>query len=421
MPPKRYIPRTVDDKLFELILVSPAVAIEGPRSVGKTTTALRHAKTVFDLDDSDTYEAILADPQRLVRGTEPILIDEWQRFPESWDIVRRAVDADYSPGRFILAGSAEPINPPAHPGAGRIIPIRMRPMSLAERWAGKHDPSVSLAAILESSESEITGDTEATADDYIDEVVSGGFPALRNGTTTATQAPMQGYCDVIVDSDFPRAGHNVRKPETLKNWLSAYAAAVSTDISYEKISDVAASIKAGRPAKETTISYRSTLEKTWLTDPLPAWEPLSSPLSRLTKSPKHQLADPALAACLLGANAQTLKMVTQSSQAGLLFESLIALNLQVYAQAAEAVVFHLRNRGGEREIPFVIKRRDSSVVAVEVKFKQAPDEDDFKHLRWLKEKIGERLIDAVVITAGPFAYRRRQDGIAVVPAALLGP
>ena len=105
---------------------------------------------------------------------------------------------------------------------------------------------------------------------------------------------------------------------------------------------------------------------------------------------------------------------------GTLFESLIALNLRVYAQAGEASVHHLRSQGGRREIDFIVARRDDRVVAIEAKLSQTVNDHDVRHLKWLERELGDNLLDAAILTTGPEAYRRR-DGIAVIPAALLGP
>jgi predicted AAA+ superfamily ATPase len=105
---------------------------------------------------------------------------------------------------------------------------------------------------------------------------------------------------------------------------------------------------------------------------------------------------------------------------GHLFESLVTLDVRVFAQAAEATTRHLRTRAQSREIDLIVERGDHRVVAMEIKLTQRVDDQDVRHLRWLADAIGDELLDAVVITTGPAAYRR-PDGIAVVPAALLGP
>jgi uncharacterized protein len=102
------------------------------------------------------------------------------------------------------------------------------------------------------------------------------------------------------------------------------------------------------------------------------------------------------------------------------FESLVTLSVRVYAQAAEAEVKHLRTHRGDHEIDLIVHRADDRVVAIEVKLAPGPGDDALRHLMWLKRQIGENLLDAIVVTTGTEAYRR-EDGIGVVPAALLGP
>jgi predicted AAA+ superfamily ATPase len=104
---------------------------------------------------------------------------------------------------------------------------------------------------------------------------------------------------------------------------------------------------------------------------------------------------------------------------GALFESLVTL-VRVYAQAAEARVYHLRTKSDAREIDLIVEGRDRRVLGIEVKLSQSAGDDDVRHLNWLADQLGPDLLDAVVVTTGTYAYRRK-DGVAVVPAALLGP
>ena len=137
-----YTQRILDDELDELLPELAAIAIEGPKAVGKTATAERRAATVHRLDVPEIRSIAAADPTVLLTDQPPILLDEWQHVPAIWDAVRAAVDRDPTPGRFLLAGSATPTKPPSHSGAGRIVRVRMRPLSLAERGLG--EPTVSL-------------------------------------------------------------------------------------------------------------------------------------------------------------------------------------------------------------------------------------------------------------------------------------
>jgi predicted AAA+ superfamily ATPase len=421
----RYRRRIVDDELDELIAGLPAIAVEGPKAVGKTATALQRAATVYRLDDEAERSIAQADTSRLLAGQPPVLIDEWQRLPESFDRVRRAVDAGAPAGSFLLTGSASPTDPPTHSGAGRIVQVRLRPMTLAER--GLCAPTVSLGRLLQSREDPIAGRTSVNLERYVHEILASGFPGLRGLPNRLARAQLDGYINRIVDRDFEDLGRQVRRPETLRRWMRAYAAATATTASYEKIRDAATSGHGEKPARATTQPYRDVLERLWIIDPIPAWLPTRNRLARLSSPPKHHLADPALAARLLGVDADALlharpagpAMPREGTLLGALFESLVALCVRVYAQANEASIGHLRTWSGDREIDLVVER-GQKLLAIEVKLGQTPDERDVRHLLWLRNELGDELTDAVVITTGQAAYRR-PDGIAVVPAALLGP
>lgn len=420
-----YRRRVVDDELDELSEGLPAIALAGPKGVGKTATAARRARTVLAMDDDDQRELLTADLSRLGALPGPVLVDEWQRAPQAWDAVRRQVDAGAAPGRFLLTGSATPTTAPTHSGAGRIVTVRMRPMSLAERGVG--EASVSLSDLLRGGRPAITGETSVGLRDYAEEVVRSGLPGLRGATGRAARVQLDGYLARIAERDFPEQGHLVRRPTVLRAWMAAYAAATSSTAAYSTILDAATAGDDDKPAKTTTIAYRDVLTQLWLLDPLPAWSPGGDAFSRLGSTPKHHLADPAIAARLLGISVDSLldgsaasPLVRPGSMLGALFESLVTLSTRVYAQAAEAEVSHLRTRDGDHEVDLIVHRADRRAVAIEVKLAGGVDDRDVRHLRWLAGRLGDDLLDAVVVTTGRYAYRRR-DGIAVVPAALLGP
>ncbi|MDO8210381.1 ATP-binding protein [Conexibacter sp. CPCC 206217] len=426
MPTDVYAARVVDAELDELMPEIAALAIEGAKGVGKTATAAQRARTLRELDDPAQRNLALADPARLLEGPTPILIDEWQYVPETWDLVRRAVDRGAVPGSFLLTGSSQPDERGLHSGAARIVSVRMRPLALAER--GLTPSSVSCAALLSGDRPAIDGSSPLRLDDYVHEIVASGFPGLRSRSSRALRAQLDSYLLRIVDRDFPELGHNVRDPAALRRWMTAYAAASSTTATFETIRDAATSGHGDKPAKTTTIPYRDVLERLWIVDSVQAWLPTRNRISRLASPPKHQLADPALAARLLGVDADTLldgraagpPIPRDDTLAGTLFESLVTLSLRTYAQAAEASVKHLRTAGGAREVDVILERADGRVVAFEVKLARDARDHDTTHLRWLARELGDDLLDAVVVTTGTDAYRRR-DGIAVVPAALLGP
>lgn len=415
-----YLLRAVDAELDDLMPSLPAIALDGPKGVGKTATAARRAATVLRLDHAGDREVVAADLTQLDRGPGTVLVDEWQRLPAVWDHVRRQVDDGAPPGRYLLTGSAAPVDAPVHSGAGRIVSLRMRPMSLAER--GLTTPSVSLAGLLSGSQPAIEGRSEVTLMDYLEEVVASGLPGIRPLPARARRAALGGYLDRVVERDFPQQGLRVRRPDALRAWLAAYARATSSTASYTTLVAAAASSEGDHPTRGTTYGYRDVLTQLWLLDPVPAWVPVrpvfpAGARTKLGSAPKHHLADPALAASLLGLDAAAV--LRSGRLLGALFESLVTLGVRVHAQAAEARVRHLRLHNGTHEVDLVVERADGRVLAVEVKLSATVDDADVAHLRWLRNAIGDDLLDAAVLTTGTHAYRR-PDGIAVVPAALLG-
>jgi len=342
-----YASRIVDSEIDALLGQLPALLIEGGQGVGKPAPATQRAGTIRRLGEPGTVEILRADPSRIITGDPPILLDEWQRFPESWDRVRRAVDDGAPAVSFLLTGSASPPKPPTHSGAGRIVSLRMHPMSLAERAIAL--PSVSLAHLLSGERPPVLGACTCTVETYAQEIAASGFPGLRAYTGAALGAQLDGYLDRVVDRDIPdEFARKVRKPEVLRSWMAAYAAALSTTTEWEKIRDAAA-IGASL-TKDFALTYREILKRLWILDPVAPWQPTSNHLRRLAGPPKHQLADPALAVRLLGLSVDALlnpekagrRTPREGTYLGALFESLVTQSVRVYAQAAGAGVFSLR-------------------------------------------------------------------------------
>ncbi|AKU14881.1 ATP-binding protein [Luteipulveratus mongoliensis] len=421
-----YARRIIDDELDDLFAQIAAIAIDGPKAVGKTTTAEQHVDGLLKLDAKSNREAIQADPELALRRVRPLLIDEWQKVPEVWDVVRRAVDEDSTGGQFLLVGSASPApGATAHSGAGRIGRLRMRPMTLSER--GVTDPMISVNDLLSGQRPELDGQCDLRLADYVEEIVRSGYPGMRALSARALRFQLNSYVRNAVDRDVPEMGLAVRKPEAMLAWLRAYAAATSSTSSYSNLLDSATPGQNDKPSRATSVAYRDALAQLWLLDPVPAWQPTGSPLARLAQVPKHHLADPALAVRLLGLSTDSLleghgtPLGPQAgSMLGRLFESLATLCLRVPAQAADATVGHLRTRNGDREIDLVVIRDDGKVLAIEIKLASTITDQDTKHLRWLTEQLGERVLDTIIVNTGTSAYRRR-DGIGVVPLGLIAP
>jgi predicted AAA+ superfamily ATPase len=307
----------------------------------------------------------------------------------------------------------------------------MYPLSLAER--NIETPTVSLKKLLSSEvhfSEKIEGNTDISFKHYLHEIVTSGLPAVRRMATTQRKNMIESYFSNLLTHDFQMQGMRLRQPHTLMRWLRAYSAAISTNAGYNKILDASTAGEGEKPAAKTTIAYREALGNLWLLEELPAWFEGEHFFSGLKMTPKHYLIDPAFATYLLGLDEDILANGGETASyyaefdrkygsiLGRLFEALVFLSLKVYSSVTDAELTYLATAKNDHEVDFIVSKGRKS-VAFEVKLAPYIDESDVKHLLWLKEKAGDRICDAVVVTTGPYAYRR-EDGIAVVPAALLG-
>jgi predicted AAA+ superfamily ATPase len=295
---------------------------------------------------------------------------------------------------------------------------------MAER--GLTMPTVSLSDLLAGTAA-IDGQSPVKLEDYLREILCSGFPGIRSLSQRAQEAQLDGYLDNIVSREFPEQGQMVRKPDVLRNWLRAYAAATAGTASYQAILDAATPGEHSKPAKNTTLVYRDTLESLWLIDKVEPWLPGGTSFKYLGKTPKHFLADPALSARLLDITPDRLLQGTgleplgsqEKTITGCLFEALTALSLKIYALACNARLRHFRTSSGDHEVDFIIEK-GKTIIAIEVKIAPTITGAELRHLYWLENQFTEYHVIKMVINSGPNAYTRK-DGIHIVPLALLGP
>jgi uncharacterized protein len=430
IPSSRYTPRIVDGELDRLLETSPAVAIEGALGVGKTTTARRRAETVHALDDPERLSAAQTNPEHLCEGSGTVLIDEWMQVPRAWNLVRDAVAHGAQAGRFLLASSTMPSWLAEEVGGVEVPKLRMRPLALAER--GLDTPSVSLRELLEGNREPLAGATSLGLADYAREIAVSGLPGLRGLSEAQARTRLGDYLERLIDRELPARGRRVHDPESLRVWLTAYAAGSSLATSFEAIHDAAAGGHAKRRLRVLANAYRVALEQLWIVDPIEPWAPAQIGSGGTRMEPKHQLADPAFAALLLGMDAERLLSSPSSGRErsrghrgdetlpASLFESLVTLSVRVYAQGANARVSHLRGSVDWPEVELIVEGEDERVVAIAMATDEEAEDRRAQTLLRTAELLEHTLADAVVITTGQKAHRR-EDGVAAVPAALLGP
>ena len=418
----KYLKRIADRVLQERLAASGAVLIEGPKWCGKTRTALENSKSHLFMQDPDKAISYLkaADtkPSLLLKGDTPRLLDEWQTAPVLWDAVRFMVDQRGKSGQFILTGSAVPKdNVVQHTGTGRISRLLMRPMSLYESM--ESNGSVSLKALFDG-ETEIDNFSTLTIEQIAFAIVRGGWPASIGESEKIALRHAIDYVEAIINADVSRVDGIEKNPVRVRALLRSLSKNISTLATIRTIHDDIAMGDADESISEKTISqYLGALDRIFVTENLPAWNPALRSKTAIRTSPKRQFVDPSIAAAVMRLTPS--RLLEDFNYFGFLFESLCDRDLRIYAEAIDGQVFHYRDGSG-LEADAVIALNDGRWAAVEVKLGSKEIEDAAVHLLELKNKVNtEKMREPsflMILTGTEIAYRR-EDGVYVVPLGCL--
>lgn len=418
----KYLKRIADRVLQERLAASGAVLIEGPKWCGKTRTALENSKSHLFMQDPDKAVSYLkaADtkPSLLLKGDTPRLLDEWQTAPVLWDAVRFMVDQRGKPGQFILTGSAVPKdNVVQHTGTGRISRLMMRPMSLYESM--ESNGSVSLKALFDG-ETEIDNFSTLTIEQIAFAIVRGGWPASIGGSEKIALRHAIDYVEAVINADVSRVDGIEKNPVRVRALLRSLSRNISTLATIRTIHDDIAMGDADESISEKTISqYLGALDRIFVTENLPAWNPALRSKTAIRTSPKRQFVDPSIAAAVMRLTPS--RLLEDFNYFGFLFESLCDRDLRIYAEAIDGQIFHYRDGSG-LEADAVIALNDGRWAAVEVKLGSKEIEDAAVHLLELKNKVNtEKMREPsflMILTGTEIAYRR-EDGVYVVPLGCL--
>lgn len=422
---EQYLPRVSDKILNKHLASKGAVLIEGPKWCGKTTTAMRIAKSTLFMNRPgfmNQYRELAAiDPSALLDGDVPRLIDEWQLAPTLWDAVRYEVDQRKDFGQFILTGSAVPtsLDSGSHTGTGRIVRMMMRPMSLFE--SQDSDGQVSLNHLFQAGK--ISAQNHHSLSDIAYFVCRGGWPKAIGYPEAIALQQAYDYFDAIINDDISRVDEVQRDKEYAKRLLRSYAGNIGTQASLELIRLDAIGGQIDTFSQNTLYSYLSALRKIFVLEDAPAWNPNLRSKTAIRTSDTHYFIDSSIAVAALGVGPEDL--IQDLKTFGFLFENLCVRDLRIYSEVLGGNVYHFRDKSG-LECDAVVHLRNGEYGLIEIKFGGDKLIDEgAKTLKKLAQGIDsdrmKRPAFLLVLTGvAPFAYQRG-DGVYVVPIGSLAP
>lgn len=403
-----YLPRLVDALLHEMLAAHPAILVTGPRGCGKTTSVARLARTIVRLDDPDQADVFKVSPDAALRAFTdfPVLLDEWQMAPELLGAVKRAVDVQAGPGRFILSGSVEAqVGAATVAGTGRLVELAMTPLTVREQQRGQsRDPF--LARLAAGDDLTPTGGSDMPdLLDYVELALAGGFPEpLLRLDAAGRRRWNRSYISLLLGRDLRSWGFDADAPR-LNRYMQAYAAVSGS------VTDHATIYRAADTTKVTGDRYERLLEALYLAEAIPPWR--TNRLKRLVQQPKRVLADTGLWGVLVEADSRDV--IANSGLLGRLIETFVINQLRAERPLLEGrPLFHLRTEGGRREVDVFAQVGYERFVALEIKAGGSVTRGDARHLLWLRDELGNAFVRGAVLHTGRNTFEL-DDRILAVP------
>ncbi len=391
------IARGIEPELRDILSVSRAAAITGPRQVGKSTLArqLQSAGVVpnyFSLDDRATREAARADPDGFALSLpRPAVIDEVQRAPDLMLAIKQILDNDTTPGQFLLTGSADLLTAKVVADAlpGRVEYVNLWPLAQAEIAGARRSI---IDTLLEGAPPQVSGAPKGRAASA-DIVIAGGFPDALQRTPRQRGRYLRSYVQTILARDLPEIGEVRVDPAKLEQLLRLLAVRTSGLVNYAALGrDLAIDDK-------TIKAHAELLAQLFLLYRLRPWS--TNLGARQVKTPKLLLTDTGVAAALVGVDAARYSAPDQGALAGSLFETFVVMELVKQATWSGTPVQLLFYRDTEkREVDLVIESASGDVAAVEAKSASTADAADARGLQLLRDKLGKRFKAGVVVYSG---------------------
>ena len=389
-------PRRIAGALQAALSDTPVVVLNGPRQAGKTTL-VRHldlpgTSEFVTLDDRHVLAALDADPREFLRRpVDTLVIDEAQMAPWLFRSIKAEVDRDRRPGRFLVTGSSRLLSTTnlAEALVGRVETHELWPFSQDELLGDRSDV---ISRLFDDSRSLLRSGS-LSRQEIVDLVCTGGFPEAVTRSSRRRADWYRSYVDSTIESVVAREADSLRRSE-MPRLMRLCAARTAQELNVSNVSgDLALSVSTVR-------SYLAQLEAAFLLWLVPAWSTNLS--SKVVRRPKIVLPDSGLAAALLRVDETTVD--TRGGLFGPLLETFVAneVRKQVSWSDARPTIGHFRDRGGF-EVDLVLEHPDGRVVGLEVKATSTPKPEDFRGLRLLADRLGDRFVYGAVLSASPDA------------------
>ena len=419
-----YRNRIVDTILHDKLEAKGAVLIEGPKWCGKTTTAAQQSRSILHMDNPAEKNQNLSlarlNPQRLLKGETPRLIDEWQIAPALWDTIRYEVDQRAEMGQFILTGSAVPPDTKeiTHSGTGRFSWLLMRPMSLFE--SGDSSGEVSLGELFKGN-LDVDGENQNDIEKLAFLICRGGWPGAIDLNEKPALRQAFDYYEGVVRSDINRSDGNAKNEERVRRIMRSFARNQGSQTTATVTAKDILANDASSVNEDTVRTYIEALKKIFVVEDMAAWNPNLRSKSAIRTSDTRYYVDPSVAVASLGVGPEDL--LNDLNTCGLFFETLCVRDLRVFAESLDGSVYHYRDNTG-LECDAVVHLRNGKYGLIEIKLGgDSLIEEGAENLKRLSSKIDISKMKSpsflmVLTGVGHYAYKR-EDGVLVIPIGCL--
>lgn len=415
---KDYKKRIIDETLKKYLETFGALLIEGPKWCGKTWTGSNASNSVFLLADPknnfNNKQIALLNPDIVLNGDNPRLIDEWQEVPSLWDAVRGRVDESAKKVQFILTGSsAVDKSKYIHSGTGRIAHLKMRTMSLYE--SGFSDGVISLKDICYGTAIDCLTQN-ASLDKLIDCVLIGGWPSTIGMSVDQSIIVAKEYIKSVLNEDIYKVDNIKRDKHKVELLLKSLARNEATTVTNKTLKNDIKEKDYDDVDANTITNYLNLLNDLYLVENIPPYSSRIRSSLRVKQSEKRHFVDPSLPCAILHLTKD--KLLNDLNYFGFLFESMVERDLLTYVDSFNAKLYHYQDYANN-EIDAVIELEDSSWCGFEIKLGANQIDEAAKNLVRINNKIiedgGKPAKSLCVICGLVNAAYRRPDGVYVVP------